>query len=280
MRHTPGPIVFDFRTVWPEGETHWLEMRGTRTGHDPCCWRGVTIDITERHVAETALLRAEKLAAMGRLASTIAHEINNPLEAVTNLLYLSLMDDALTPATRAYLANAETELARLGNITRLTLGFVRESSQSSSVDLASVVDDVVAIFSHRSEVKTARVERLYTPGIRIAIAQPELRQIVTNLVANAADALSGVPAPHLRLQVDIQTGNAVLLVADNGVGIRPDDAHRIFEPFFTTKGDVGTGIGLWVTRELVEKNGGSIRIESGQLPDGLSTCFRIEFPLA
>jgi len=278
LRSAPGPIVFEYRCLWPNGELHWLEMRGTRISDRPCVWRGVTLDITERRLAEAALLRAEKLAAMGRLASTVAHEINNPLEAVTNLLYLARSDDALAEPTRSYLMTAEKELARLGNITRLTLGFVRSSGTVTAVDVASTVDDVLSIFQHRFDTQSIVVERHYTPGITVYIAAHELRQIVTNLVANAADAVQR-NAARIVISIGRDDSRAILSVADNGSGIELAHLHRIFDPFFSTKEEVGTGIGLWVTRELVEKNAGRIAVETTNLPPGLSTRFRIELPM-
>jgi PAS domain S-box-containing protein len=279
MRSTSETVVFEHRVPWPNGELHWLEMRGTRVSSKPCIWRGVTVDVTERKLSEAALLRAEKLAAMGRLASTVAHEINNPLEAVTNLLYLAHADPALGDETRAYIATAETELARLGNITRLTLGFVRNSGVVATVQVSAIVDDVLSIFRHRLDTKHVHVERPFEADVRVRLAPHELRQIVTNLIANAVDAVGPVGG-RIAVHVCAEDHHAVLLIDDNGTGIAEPNLHRIFEPFFSTKEEVGTGIGLWVTRELVEKNGGRITAHSRGLPDGIKTRFRIEFPLA
>jgi signal transduction histidine kinase len=247
-------------------------------------WRGVTLDITERKKTEAALLRAEKLAAMGRLASTVAHEINNPLESVTNLLYLARAGASMDEETQAYLATAENELARLSNITRLTLGFVRTSASSAETQVADVVDEVLSIFSHRFETKNVHVDCHYEPDVCITIAPHELRQIATNLIANAADAV-GAGDARIGIHVAREEGKAVLLVEDNGAGIDDEHLPRIFEAFFSTKEEVGTGIGLWVTRELVEKNGGRIfakssKVVGGGLASGVTTQFRVEFPLS
>jgi C4-dicarboxylate-specific signal transduction histidine kinase len=254
-------------------------MRGTRLPGPKPRWRGVTLDITERRSAEAAILRAEKLAAMGRLASTVAHEINNPLEAVTNLLYLALEENDLTSSARSYLVAAEGELARLGNITRLTLGYTPERPADSAVDLAEVLNDVLTIFNHRVEIKGASIERNVASGISVSVPHHELRQVFINLIANAADALTTIPSPRLLIEVTAAGPTAIVTLADNGSGIPADDLSRIFEPFYSTKAEVGTGLGLWVTRELVEKNSGRIHVESGILPDGMSTCFQIELPL-
>jgi PAS domain S-box-containing protein len=279
MLATRGPLHMEYRVIFPNGELHWSEARGTPVPGKLPIWRGVTFDITERKLAESALLRSEKLAAMGRLASTVAHEINNPLEAVTNLLYLARSEAEPGSASQSYLATAEAELARLSDITRLTLGFVRNSSNPRNVDPAETFDEVLSIFRHRFEMKNIRVECSYEMGVAIHIAAHELRQIVTNLISNAADALAESGAV-LSIRLSRADGIALLMVEDNGSGISEANQRRIFEPFFSTKQDVGTGIGLWVTRELVEKNGGSISVRSGELEGGMKTAFRIEFPLA
>ncbi len=262
-------------------------MRGTRIPGSRCRWRGVTLDITERKLGEAALLHSEKLAAMGRLASTVAHEINNPLEAVTNLLYLASADDTLESTTRSYVDMAERELARLGNITRLTLGFVRTTSDTVDVEIAESVEDVLSILQHRFDSSGISIERHYEPNTRISIPPHELRQIATNLIANASDAVSspspgpsGGPSPKIAIRIAKHQHTAVLTVEDNGAGIPATNLQRIFDPFFSTKKEVGTGIGLWVTKEIVEKNGGTISVESGNLPHGFHTIFRVEFPLA
>ncbi len=280
MRTSWEPVVFEHRVVWPNGEVHTLEMRGNRVAGRRCVWRGVTLDITERKKTEAALLRAEKLAAMGRLASTVAHEINNPLEAVTNLLFLARASRSLDSETQIYLATAERELARLSNITRLTLGFVRTSASADETEVAEVVNEVLSIFNHRFDTKNVQVERRYQPDVSITIAPHELRQIVTNLVANAADAV-GVDHAHIMIRIAREGEKAVLEVEDNGEGIDAEHLPRIFDAFFSTKEEVGTGIGLWVTRELVEKNGGHIYARSSTergLPSGATTQFRVEFP--
>jgi PAS domain S-box-containing protein len=301
MRNSSDPILFEFRAPWPDGELHWLECRGTRAADHPCLWRGVTVDITERKHAEAALLRSEKLAAMGRLASTVAHEINNPLEAATNLLYLARTDLARTAAlssssgdapastddpaiggdAHTWLETAEKELARLGNITRLTLGFVRTSATRADIELSSTLEDVLSIFRHRYEMKNIEIARDYEPGVQVSIAPHELRQIATNLVSNAIDALSGPKSRvFIRVYREPERDRCILLLEDNGIGIPAHQIPRIFEAFFSTKDDVGTGIGLWVTKELVEKNGGHISVQSGDLPNGMKTRFQIEFPTA
>jgi PAS domain S-box-containing protein len=269
----------EFRSRWPNGEVHWFESRGNPSPSDSSVWRGVTLDITERKHAELALLRAEKLAAIGRLSATIAHEINNPLEAVTNLLYLSSADPDLTADTRGYLAQADQELGRLASIARHTLTFARTRPLLGPVDAAPIAESVVAMFQPRCASRGGEIRLVGAPKIMLALPADDLRQILTNLVSNACDALheqSGLIEVEL-CRDDIQ---AKILVRDNGVGIPLDNVAHIFDAFFTTKSDVGTGIGLWVTRELVERNGGEIQLQTTDLPSGFRTVFCLELPLA
>ena len=279
MKSSAEPLVKEFRVLWPDGEVHWLESRGTRIPGSQSLWRGITVDITDRKLAEAALLRSEKLAAMGRMASTVAHEINNPLEAVTNLLYLVRSDTTINETSRAFLDTAEMELSRLGHITRLTLGFVRATEKPRKLDLSQAIEDVLAIFRSRSDMKKICIHRDYGPDVFVNLQPHELRQIITNLASNSIDALSG-PGAQVAIHTRTEQDLAVLLFEDNGSGIGEAHLPRIFEPFFTTKEDVGTGIGLWVTRELVHKNGGRISVQSGDLANGMKTAFRIEFPIA
>jgi PAS domain S-box-containing protein len=269
----------EFRVRWPNGEIHWLESRGTPSAVNAKIWHGVTIDITDRKSAELALVRSEKLAAIGRLSATIAHEVNNPLEAVTNLLYLAQTEPGLPPSAREYLQRADQELARLGGIARRTLTFVRPKSSPGPVDALEIVEAVVAMFQPRCAARSAEIRIRHNGDIRLAIPADDLRQILTNLVSNACDAL---PDSGGSIEIEIAAGDslACLSVRDNGSGIAPENIPRIFDPFFTTKEDVGTGIGLWVTKDLVEKNGGRIALETSTLPDGLTTGFRVELPCA
>jgi len=143
------------------------------------------------------------------------------------------------------------------------------------------VEDVLSILQHRFEASEVKIERHYQPGVRISIPPHELRQIATNLIANASDAVSNKgPAAKVAIRIEHHGDKAVLLVEDNGSGIAAPNLQRIFDPFFSTKKEVGTGIGLWVTKEIVEKNGGHISAQSGDLPSGFHTSFRLEFPLA
>jgi PAS domain S-box-containing protein len=270
----------EFRVRWPNNELRWIEARGAATPGNAVVWRGVMVDVTERKNAELALIRSEKLAAIGRLSSTVAHEINNPLEAVTNLIYLAALDQHLQPETRNYLTQADSELARLAGIARHTLDFARQSADTGPVDLTQVAENVVVFFQSRCRSQASEI-RIAGPANPLTVAAPtdELRQIVTNLVSNACDALPQAGGV-VEVELSAQGRSAVLEIRDNGSGIAPEHRARVFEPFFTTKADVGTGIGLTVARELVERNGGTISVYSSGPASIFRTTFRLELPRA
>ena len=276
---TGTPFQIQFRSRMPGGEIRWFESRGTPSTRQKNLWRGVTIDITERKSAELALVRSEKLAAIGRLSATIAHEMNNPLEAVTNLLFLSSADPTLSPETRTYLSEADQELRRLASIARHTLNFARPRSSGGPTQTANLIQAVVDMFQPRCASRGGEIRILHNPNLAVAASGDELRQMLTNLMSNACDAIEG-PAGLIAIDVSAGDEYATIEVLDNGVGIPPDNLVHIFDPFFTTKPDVGTGIGLWVSRELAEKSGGEIDVKTEGLPDGFRTAFRIQLPLA
>ena len=275
---TGAPFIAEFQLRWPNGELHWQETRGVLDPDSPHIIRGTTFDITERKSAEMSLLRFEKLAAVGRIASTIAHEINNPLESVTNLLYLALLEDSLAQPLRDYLLTAQEELARLSNITRLTLSFARPNVVARAVDPVDVIESVLLLFRRRLEASKVEVIFDRSEPFTFVIFADELQRILTNLIANAVDAI-GAGGGLLRIVVEKSSEEVWIATEDSGCGISPDLAERIFEPFFTTKEGTGTGIGLWVSRELAEKNGGSIAYFNEPPSPRMRTRFEVRFPL-
>jgi signal transduction histidine kinase len=238
------------------------------------------VDITERERAEHALVRAEKLAAAGRMAATVAHEINNPLAAVMNSIYIALLDTALDETTRQHLRTAEQELVRVANLTRQTLAFYRDHSAAESTSVDDLLDGVLRTYEHKLRNKHVQVTKEIAVQTSVTTMVGELRQALSNIVANSIDALPDGGRLSIRARGTSVDGvlqrRLVITVADNGAGIAPELRERIFDPFFTTKGDIGTGLGLWVTRELLRKNGGSIRMRSRP---GLGTAFTIFMPV-
>lgn len=275
-----SPDRYEYKIRNRNGEDVWLDFGATVIEYaGKRCILANAFDVTDRKLAEDALIRSEKLASAGRLAATIAHEINNPLEAVTNLLYLAKSD----PGNAArYIEAAEGELHRVAHITRQTLGFYREVGTPQTVQVDKLVRDVLALYAKRIELKNIGVHTRLDEKIEIQASSGELRQIISNLVSNAIDALPN----DGRLSVSVHrarhprhSGNGVrIVVADNGTGIPTEVRNKIFEAFFTTKRDVGTGLGLWVTRSLVEKHGGTLHMRTSTDPRRHGTAFGVFFP--
>ena len=239
-------------------------------------------DITERRMSEGALMRAEKLAAAGRLAASVAHEVNNPLEGLTNLVYIARRSDELEEV-RHLLSQAENELNRIAHITRQSLGFYRETSIATHFSPAAVVREVSDFYANRAASLGVTLLVNTNTEREVLGAAGELRQVLSNLLANGLDACS--KGDTIRLEANSATDprdptrlGVRISVADTGFGIAPEHIGSIFEPFFTTKKDTGTGLGLWVSRELVEKHGGRLRVRSRNLPK-CGTVFSIFLPI-
>jgi PAS domain S-box-containing protein len=239
-------------------------------------------DITERRMSEGALMRAEKLAAAGRLAATVAHEVNNPLEGLTNLVYIAHRSDDLGEI-RHFLSQAEEELNRVAHITRQSLGFYRETSTPSLFKPALIVREVTDFYTSRatrlgiSFLVRASTER------EVMGSAGELRQILSNLIANSLDACAKGATIRIEANPAIDPRNPSragvrITIADTGLGIPAENLESIFEPFFTTKKDTGTGLGLWVSRELVAKHGGTMRVRSRTADPLCGTVFSIFLP--
>ena len=223
-------------------------------------------DITERKQAQQALIRSEKLASVGRMAATIAHEINNPLASAINAVYLAKTDPALPESVKSNLALAEQELARVSHISKQTLGFYREVGTAATVDVPGVLDSLLDLYRQRLINNSITVHRSYRSNMAICAVEGELRQIVSNIISNSIDALPEGGNLYVRLSgpqsLYGERRMARLTIADDGEGIAPENLTHIFEPFFTTKQSIGTGLGLWVTSELVERREGRLRLKS------------------
>jgi signal transduction histidine kinase len=246
-------------------------------------WIGSATDIHDQKLAEEALRKSEKLATAGRLAASIAHEINNPLEGVTNALYLALQDDSLGEATKSYLTMAEQELMRVSHITTQTLRFHRQSKMAAAVDVCDTVDSVLALFRGRLASKKIVVKEECERGAMATCFGDEIRQVVANLVSNALDATT---EGRLRVRVR-RTGSwtrgewrdgVKLVIADTGAGIPATVVEHIFEPFITTKEATGIGLGLWVSEGIVRKHGGWIRVRSQSAGSSRGTVFEVFLP--
>jgi signal transduction histidine kinase len=255
--------VMDHRNVTMDGGILWINSRG-RIDRDPAgralTITGISIDVTERRNTEEAMRKSEKLAAAGRLAATVAHEINNPLESIVNLVYLSRQTPGVPPEAAEYLATADEELTRIAQIVRQTLGFYRESVDPRESDIGRLVGESCNIYLRRMHARSIECDLDLETGVKACVIPGELKQVVANLVANAIDATEG--GGRIRVSARSAKDKVEITVSDTGSGIEEANLSRLFEPFFTTKPEIGTGLGLWVTKGIVDKQEGSISIRS------------------
>jgi PAS domain S-box-containing protein len=237
-------------------------------------------DISGRRRIEQSLLQAEKIAATGRMAATIAHEINNPLEGVTNLLYL-LRPLVTDPAGVTYLSSAETELDRVSHIAKQTLGYYREHAAASRASMAEIALHAITIYGPRCTSAGIEIKKALNSSRKILMRRGEMMQVISNLITNSIYAMpeGGV----LSISVEDVTGSRdsiVLTVQDDGVGIAPNVLPRVFEAFFSTRLTVGTGIGLFVAKQFVESHGGKIEIQSRNDREDHGTTVRVFLPIS
>jgi PAS domain S-box-containing protein len=239
-------------------------------------------DITAQLHAEEALRRNERLAAMGKLAGIVAHEINNPLEAITNTFYLLRHHPSLDEEARHYAALADQELARVSHITKQTLSFYRESQTATPLQLSELMDDVLELQERNLQMARAKVERRYRTNGLMDGFPSEIKQVIMNLVTNAMQAMPD--GGRLRLTIrhsgDSQSRSAGyrIFISDTGCGIEKEHLKRLFEPFFTTKAAKGTGLGLWISRGIIQKHEGTLMCRSIRLRSGRATAFQIWLP--
>jgi PAS domain S-box-containing protein len=238
-------------------------------------------DLTARKLAERALIQNEKLASVGRLASSIAHEINNPLESVTNLLYIleSRVSDA---DSKALVITAQEELARVSHIATHTLKFHKQSSSQTMLDLTALADSVLGLYRARLQSSSISIQNDCANTSPLFCFEGELRQVLVNLISNAFDAMRSGGRLILRCRdVTLQPSGLKgvrLTVADTGIGMDAKSLSRMFEPFFSTKGIGGTGLGMWISEELVRKNDGTIKVRSKVDPGDSGTVVSMCFP--
>ncbi len=276
-----GAMVFltEHRAITRDGRTLWLQVRGRirRDANGKATWiAGLIIDVTESRLAEQALRRAEKLAAAGRLAATVAHEVNNPLEALVNLVYLARGVEGLPEEAAETLRIADGELSRMAHIVRQTLGFYRESTLPKATEMVKLVADVMELYRSRGSSRgvTLRAPAGTGEEVMATVIAGEMKQVVANLIANAIDA---TPAGGtVEAQVARDGDSVEIVVADTGSGISEANRKHLFEPFFTTKADVGTGLGLWVSKGIVEKHGGCIAVDAA---GAVGTRVKVKVPV-
>jgi PAS domain S-box-containing protein len=242
-----------------------------------------SLEVTQQKRAERALIQSEKLAAVGRLASSISHEINNPLESVTNLLYLISSRDDLLPEVRHFAEMAQEEVARVSQIATQTLRFYRQAAKPTPTTAAQLAEPVLNLFRGRLRNAQIRVETRFSSGTTIYCLENEIRQVLSNLIANAIDATRKGGKLMVRshdVAAGKQGGPGIrITVADTGHGMTQATRRRIFEPFFTTKELNGTGLGLWVSANVIERHQGSLTVRSSQGPVAHGTVFSVFLPV-
>ena len=269
----------DFEAFYPEPLNIWFAVQVRPTDE------GIVVffrDVTEQKRATAALMQAEKLAAVGRLAASIAHEINNPLESVTNLLFLARGSTNLDEV-HEYLDTAERELRRVAVISNQTLRFYKQSTNPHEVRCDELFGNTMSIYQGRLLNARVRVEKRKRARHPVTCFDDEIRQVLSNLVGNAIDAMQASGGRLLlrsRESTDWRTGRRglSLTIADTGEGISPQTRKRMFDAFYTTKGIGGTGLGLWVSQEIVERHHGTLRVRSSQQPGHSGTVFTLFLP--
>jgi signal transduction histidine kinase len=267
----------------------WTWLMSTypiRTTPNQVRWAGIIVqDISERKQSEDTLRNTEKLAVTGKLAASIAHEVNNPLEAITNLLYLLRNFCDLDESALKYVTMAEREGRRIAEIAEQTLRFYRQSTLPHRANMAELLDSILDLYQSRCHALDILVEREYDPEMDLFCYAGEVRQVFASFVGNAIEATSAggrlvVRARRSRNWEFPEVQGVRLTVADTGVGIEQEVRERVFEAFFTTKGETGTGLGLWVSHEIILKHRGLVHLRSRTAGLGKSsgTVFQIFFP--
>ena len=278
LREPLGNVLLLERPVRPETLVSTVEitLRGRRRQYQ------IRDHVQQFRHAESALRQSEKLAVAGRLTASIAHEINNPLESITNLLYLMRGSTSLDEVKR-YLDLAEPELARVSQITTQTLNFYRQPGSPTSISVAEVLQSALTLYRQRLLSAKITVTKDFEDSQPIRAVAGELRQVFVNLIGNAVDAMRRGGNLTLRLKPVHSTLNGHkpgvrVTIADNGSGIPVEVRTKLFQPFVSTKPTTGTGLGLWVTSEIVQKHGGTIQVRSSTVPGKSGTVFSLFFP--
>jgi two-component system CheB/CheR fusion protein len=276
----------EFRVVSPDGSTRWLAGRGKIYAGEPgkpLRMVGIHIDITGAKMAEAALRSSEKLAAAGRLAAILGHEISNPLESLTGVMYLLSQNSTLDPPVREYVALAQEELRRIAHISKQSLELHRESPAPVRVRVSEIIESILSLSATKIHECGVNIEKRYEFDGEILGFPGELRQVFINLIINAIEAsdAGGTVKIHVfdsRDWRDSERQGVRIVIADEGSGIPAEHRGKVFQPFFSTKGQKGTGVGLWVTQDVIQKHNGSIHVRSSVSPRYRGTCFSVFLP--
>jgi PAS domain S-box-containing protein len=239
-------------------------------------------DISDKKRVEQLLIQSEKLAATGRMAAAIAHEINNPLESLINVIFLARQHSAPDSRVSQLLLTAEQELERVSHIARQTLGYYKDTGAPTDVHVHELIQNVLTVYNSKMMSADIAVDSRFNDLQKISVSKGEMLQVFSNVIANAIDAMKqgGVLSITTRNVLSSPQDGIEIVIRDTGVGIEQEHLPRVFEPFFTTKGILGTGIGLWVAKQLVSRRGGQISIASSTTPKNSGTTVTIFIPFA
>ena len=280
---TGDPYQVESRLRAANGTYRWFLVRGEsfkQADGRTLKWFGTCTDIHEMKLAEQALLRSEKLASAGRMAASVAHEINNPLAAITNLLYLAKSNEEVSDV-RSYIEEAEAELNRVAHITRQSLGFYSESTSPALSSMQGLLESAIEVLKAKTTATQARIEKSWGGDVQLSVVAGEVKQVFANLLLNSLEAIppGGVVKIRTSMAYDEKSQARCFRVtlADNGPGITRRHHSQLFEPFFTTKGTTGTGLGLWVSKQILDKHRATIRVRSRADGQGTGTVVRITF---
>jgi PAS domain S-box-containing protein len=239
-------------------------------------------DISDKKRVEQLLIQSEKLAATGRMAAAIAHEINNPLESLINLIFLARQNCSPDTKVNQLLITAEQELERVAHIARQTLGYYKDTGAPADAYIHALIENVLTVYNSKMLSADIAVDSRFNDLQKISVSKGEMLQVFSNIIANAIDAMKhgGVLTITTRNVMSTPQDGIEIVVRDTGTGISQEDLPRVFEPFFTTKGILGTGIGLWVAKQLVGRRGGQITIASSTTSHDSGTTVTIFIPFA
>jgi two-component system NtrC family sensor kinase len=281
-----SPFQTEARYRTGNGDYRWVSMRAVlmqQSKEYPGRWFGTSTDIQEEKRKEELFHRTERMALAGRLAASIAHEINNPLEAITNIFYILEGNTAIDEKTMSLVRMGSEELSRVSHIVRQSLSYYRNAEEPAAVKLSELLEETMRILGHHVTARRIRPERQYQSDARVTVVAGEIRQVFSNLILNAIEAMQDNGRLVLRVHESRDWHNGGrpgvrVAIGDDGPGISAKDRAHIFDAFFTTKSEKGTGLGLWVSSDIVRKHGGHIRVRSCTTPGRSGTVFSVFFP--
>jgi PAS domain S-box-containing protein len=280
-----GSFDSEYRVALPEGEVRWVACQGTvSAGSDGNAVKitGYCGDVTRRKLADLAILKHEKLAVAGRLSAAIAHEVNNPLEAVTNLLFLMRIG-TLNQQQTAYLDEAMLQVRRVSQVASQTLRFSRASNRDSACKPSELIETTLQLLRPKLQLAQVEVSTEIRQDPQFSCSTGEIQQVLINLINNSIEAMAGSGRIRIRAAASPDWSNRAstgvrITVADTGIGMSRETSHRMREAFFTTKEGTGTGMGMWIVSELIEKHGGKISVSSSMHPGHHGTVLSLFLP--